>query len=112
MSAARYNLVIDQGSDFAVDFTISEDGTVKNLTGFSARAQMRATKLATAVSASFTCTITTPTSGVVRMSLPHATSTALTAGRFYYDMEIYTGSDAAVTRLLYGEITLTQEVTR
>jgi len=112
MSAARYNLVIDQGSDFAVDLTISEDGTVKNLTGFSARAQMRATKLSSSVSASFTCTIASPTSGVIRMSLPHATSTALTSGRFYYDLEIYTGSDAAVTRLLQGEVDVTQEVTR
>ena len=112
MSAGRYNLVIDQGSDFAVDFTISEDGTVKNLTGFSARAQMRATKLSTSIAATFACTIPSPSTGVIRMSLPHAISTGLTSGRFYYDLEIYTGSDATVTRLLQGEVDLTQEVTR
>ena len=44
MSAARYNLVIDQGSDFAVSLVISEDGNVKDLAGFSARAQMRSSK--------------------------------------------------------------------
>jgi len=37
MTAARYDLVIDQGSDFALEFTVSESGTVKNLTGYSAR---------------------------------------------------------------------------
>ena len=34
MSAARYDLVIDQGSDFAIEFTVDESGTVKNLTGY------------------------------------------------------------------------------
>ena len=46
------------------------------------------------------------------MTLPNGTSAALTAGRFYYDLEIYTSSDTLVNRLLYGEVTLTQEVTR
>jgi hypothetical protein len=112
MSAARYNLVIDQGSDFAVDFTISEDGAVKNLTGFSARAQMRSTKLSSTIAATFTCTISNPSSGVIRMSLPHTTSSALTAGRFYYDLEIYTSGNTAVNRLLHGEVEVTQEITR
>ncbi len=111
MSAARYNLVIDQGSDFAVDFTISEDGAVKNLTGFSARAQMRSTKLSSSIAATFTCTIATPSSGVIRMALPNATSSALTSGRFYYDLEIFTTEDTAVIRLLQGDVDVTQEVT-
>ena len=112
MSAARYNLVIDQGSDFAVDLTISEDGAVKNLTGFSARAQMRSAKLSSSIAATFTCTISAPATGVIRMALPHATSTALASGRFYYDLEIYTSGNTAVNRLLQGEVDVTQEVTR
>jgi len=112
MSAARYNLIIDQGSDFAVNLTISEDGAVKNLTGFSARAQMRSTKISSTIAATFTCTIESPSAGVIRMSLPHAISSALASGRFYYDLELYTGGDSSVTRLLYGEVDLTQEVTR
>ena len=57
MSAARYNLVIDQGSDFAINFTVKEDGSAKNLTGYSARAQMRTSKTAPQLAATFTCTI-------------------------------------------------------
>ena len=34
MTAATYDLVIDQGSDFAIDLTITESGTAKNLTGY------------------------------------------------------------------------------
>ena len=112
MSAARYDLVIDQGSDFAIEFTVDESGTVKNLTGYSARAQLRTTKANASVSATFTCTIPTPTNGKINMTLPNGTSAALTAGRFYYDLEIYTSSNTLVNRLLYGEVTLTQEVTR
>ena len=80
MSAARYNLVIDQGSDFAVNFTVKDNGSAKDLTGYSARAQMRTTKSASSVAATFTCSIPTPANGTVVMSLPNATSSAMAAG--------------------------------
>jgi hypothetical protein len=112
MSAARYDLVIDQGSDFAVEFTVNESGVVKDLTGYSARAQLRTSKAASDLAATFTCTIPTPSNGKINMTLGNSTSSALTAGRFYYDLEIYTSNDANVSRLLFGEVTLTQEVTR
>ena len=38
MTAARYDLVIDQGSDFAIEFTVAESGSAKNLSGYTARA--------------------------------------------------------------------------
>ncbi len=112
MSAAEYNLVVDQGSDFAVEFTLSENGSVKNLTGYSARAQMRKVKTSADVSATFTCSIPTPTNGVIKIELPNATTKALSAGRYFYDLEIFTASDAIVTRIMQGEVDLTQEVTR
>lgn len=112
MSAARYNLVIDQGSDFAVDFTVNENGSAKDLTGYSARAQMRATKTSSTVAATFTCTIPTPANGTVRMTLPHGTSSGMSSGRYFYDLEIFTSGDALVTRIMQGEVDITQEVTR
>jgi hypothetical protein len=112
MTAARYDLVIDQGSDFAIEFTVAEAGTAKNLSGYSARAQLRATKSSSSVAATFTCTIPTPANGKINMTLPNGTSAALTAGRFFYDLEIFTSGDALVNRLLFGEVTVTQEVTR
>jgi len=112
MTAARYDLVIDQGSDFALEFAVAEEGLVKNLTGYSARAQLRPTKGSTTLSATFVCGIAQPTLGKVSMALSNTASSALTAGRFFYDLEIYTTNDAIVSRLLYGEVILTQEVTR
>ena len=112
MSAADYNLIVDQGSEFAVEFTLKEDGSVKDLTGYSARAQMRKIKTASTVAATFTCTIAIPTNGVVKMVLDNATTKNLAAGRYFYDLEIHTASDAIVTRIMQGEVEVTQEVTR
>ena len=112
MSAGRYNIIIDQGSDFSVLFTVSEDGSAKNLTGFSARAQMRSTKTATSIAATFTCAIASAADGQITMSLPASTSTSLAAGRYVYDLELFTSGDGTVTRLMQGDVDLTQEVTR
>ena len=113
MTAAVYNLVIDQGSDFAINLTIKELGAIKDLSGYSARAQMRSSRTSTTVAATFTCTVVLPvTSGVVKMALPNATSSALAPGRYFYDLEIHTSADAVVRRLIQGEVTLNPEVTR
>jgi hypothetical protein len=112
MAAGKYNIQIDQGSDFNIDLTVKEDGSVKDLTGYSARAQMRSKKSDASAAATFTCTVTDASGGVIKMSLPNSTSSALTAGRYYYDLEIYTASDAIVKRLLEGEVTVDREITR
>ena len=102
MAAANYDLTIDQGSTFVIDITVKEAGSVKDLTGYSARAQMRSTKTAADVAASFTCSIPIPTNGIVKMELPASTSSAMTAGLFFYDLEIHTAGDAIVKRLIEG----------
>ena len=112
MTAARYDLVIDQGSDFALEFTVSESGTVKNLTGYSARAQLRPTKSSTTLTATFTCNIPTPTNGKILMSLSNSVTNAIAAGTYQYDLEIFTTSDTVVQKLLHGSVTLNQGVTR
>jgi hypothetical protein len=112
MTAANYNLVIDQGSDFAIDLTIKEGGVAKDLTGYSARAQMRTTISSSAVAATFTCTVTEPTNGVLKMELRNADSSAISSGQYFYDLEIFTANDVIVKRLLKGEVTLNPEVTR
>jgi hypothetical protein len=111
MSAATYNLTIDQGSDFAVEFQISEDGVPRNLTGYFARSQVRKLKTSSDVAVNFTCTITAPLEGKMVMSLDN-TATSMVAGDYHYDMELYTLEDASVTRMIEGKVTVTQEVTR
>ena len=110
MSAGIYNIKIDQGSDFSLQLTVQEDGSAKNLTGFSARAQMRPTIDSSTLTATFTCTITDASSGILTMTLPYTTTDDITVGQYYYDLELYTGTTSQ--RLIQGTATVTGEVTR
>ena len=112
MRSARYDLVIDQGSDFAIELTVKENETARNLSGYNARAQLRPTKSSSTLSGTFTCTIPTGTDGKVNMTLSNAVSNGIAAGNYQYDLEIYTSSDLVVTKLLYGEVVINQGVTR
>lgn len=112
MSAGTYNLVIDQGSDFALDLVIKEAGTALNLSNYSGRAQLRTSVDASSASASFSVTVTNAANGALKMQLAAATSAALTAGQYVYDLEIYTANDSIVKRIIQGNVTLTPEVTR
>tara|TARA_R110002072_G_scaffold120961_1_gene254392 strand:+ start:169 stop:507 length:339 start_codon:yes stop_codon:yes gene_type:complete len=112
MSAGTYNLVIDQGSDFALDLVIKQAGTALNLTNYSGRAQLRTVHTASSASASFTVSITNASEGALKLQLPGSTSKNLAAGQYVYDLEIFTSSDTIVKRILEGTVTLTPEVTR
>ena len=112
MSAGTYNLVIDQGSDFALDLVIKEAGSALNLSNYSGRAQLRTSVTASSASASFTVTVTNAANGALKMQLPAATSSGISAGQYVYDLEIYTANDSIVKRIMQGDATITPEVTR
>ena len=112
MSAGTYNLVVDQGSSFALDLTIKQGGSALDLTNYTGRAQLRTTHVSNSVAATFTVTKTNASGGVLKMELSPATTAALAPGQYVYDLEVYTASDAIVKRVLQGDLTLTPEVTR
>ncbi len=112
MSAGTYNLVIDQGSDFALDLVIKEGGSALNLSNYSGRAQLRTSVTASSASASFTVTVTNAANGALKMQLPAATSSGISAGQYVYDLEIYTANNSIVKRIMQGDVTITPEVTR
>ena len=112
MSAGTYNLVIDQGSDFALDLVIKQGGTALNLANYSGRAQLRTSVDASSASASFTVTVTNAANGALKMQLPAATSSGISAGEYVYDLEIFTSGDSVVKRIIQGSATITPEVTR
>jgi hypothetical protein len=112
MSAANYDLVIDQGSTFAIDLIIKEAGVVKNLDGYAARAKMKTSKSATDVAATFTCTIPDPvTDGKIKMQLLPNITAALSPGLYVYDLEIHTADNVTVKRLIEGTVNLTAGIT-
>ena len=110
MSAGIYNIKIDQGSDFSLQLTVQEDGSAKNLTGFSARAQLRPTIDSSTLTATFTCTVTNATGGILTMTLPYTTTDDISVGQYFYDLELYTGTTSQ--RLIQGTATVSGEVTR
>ena len=112
MSAGTYNLVIDQGSDFALDLVVKQAGTALNLSNYSGRAQLRTSHSSSSIAATFTVTVTNAANGALKMQLPGSTSKNIAAGQYVYDLEIFTANDSIVKRIIQGDVTLTPEVTR
>ena len=112
MAAGTYDIVIDQGSDFAIEVAISEDGTVTPIETHSARAQLRPSPTSSTKTADFTCTITNASQGKLKMSLTNSQTASISSGKYYYDLELVNTSSGSVTRLLQGVARVTPEVTR
>ena len=116
MTAAKYDINIDQGSTFSVAITVSENGVAKNLSAFSARASMRpAVDSPDSQKTDFTFDNTNMSSGIITMQLAHGVSSEMSAGIYVYDIEIFQGTapnETSVQRLLQGKVTINPEVTR
>ena len=112
MAAGVYNIIVEQGTTFVLNVTIKEDGEPKNISGYSARAQMRPTRTSSTLTATFTCSIPDPTSGLIIMEMTPTTTSGITDGRYYYDLELVGAGETIVNRLLQGEVTVSPEVTR
>lgn len=116
MPAKTYDkLVLEQGADFNLNMTYKLNGVIVNLTGYSARMQVRKTvKSPTTV-----LSLTSPAGGItlggalgtIDIYVPAATVAAIPAGSYVYDLELVSGG-GAVKRLLQGSIPVTGEVTR
>lgn len=112
--AATYNTTIDQGADWFINFTYENpNGTPVNITGYTAALQIRTSPLAKTTVLSLTngsgITITGAT-GLIACQATAAQTTAITNGRYAYDLEI-TGS-GIVTRIIQGTIEVSPQVTR
>lgn len=116
MAAANYDFIIEQGSTFRKQLTYTDSaGVVVDLTGYSARMQLR-TKITDAnIIISLTdlnsgITFDAP-NGIINLFISDTNTAAFTFKTAVYDLEIIApGGD--VTRLLSGTITLSKEVTR
>ena len=91
---------------------IKQGGTALNLTNYTGRAQLRTSVDASSASATFSVTVTNAANGALKMQLPAATSSGISAGEYVYDLEIFTSGDSIVKRIIQGSATITPEVTR
>jgi len=112
MAAGNYDIVIDQGSDYALQLQIAADGSNVNLTNQSARAQMRPTATSSTLTATFTCSVISVSEGKIRVALTNTQTAAISPGKYYYDVELVNSGTSTVTRLIQGIVRVTAEVTR
>ena len=114
MSAATYNITIDQGATFSKTLIYKNSaGTPVNLSNVAeVRGQVRPT-IASSTFKDFTLTVdANPALGKIYWSMSAADTEDLTApSTQYYDIEIEY-NDGTVKRLLQGTVTVTAEVTR
>lgn len=108
--ASKANLVIDQGSTFSTDLTLSdENGDKLVLNGYTANSQIRRWYTSTNASATFATSINVE-SGVITLTLTANQTSNLVSGRYVYDVEITDGVE--VSRIVEGIVTVTPQVTR
>jgi hypothetical protein len=115
MIAGIYNITCEQGSTFSRTFTIQQpDGTVYDLTGFSARMQIRrdfdaSTAMFTASSQNGHITMSV-LFGEINVDISAAETAAITRDGVY-DLEIY-DQEGVVYKVVKGIFMLAKEVTK
>lgn len=112
----NYDLTIYQGADFALRVKWKDSlGALVDLTGYTARMQIRRSLRDAAIVASLTTEnariVLGGVAGTIDLSLLAATTAAVTVRAGVYDLELI-DSTGIVTRLLQGAVEFSQEVTR
>lgn len=110
--SAKYNIVCEQATTFALQFTIQTGNTLWDLTGYTATMTIRPF-----VGSSTTTLLLTSGSGItlggvagsVDISISAATTADLNPSRYSYDFILNSGT--VVTRLLEGKFIVTAGVT-
>lgn len=109
--AAVSNLYIDQGTTYSVTITVTNDaGTARNLTGYTARSQLRKSYYTTS-NTTFTVSINNPSEGEIDLSLSAAQTANIKAGRYVYDVELVSNTNT-IERIVEGIITVYPEATK
>ncbi len=112
---AEADLCLPQGQTLQQSFRYKSDDVVVNLSGFVGRAMFRETPDSATVALSLTTAnggvVISAAGGLVTLSASAASMSAITAGRYVYDLEIES-SVGVVKRLVEGVAKVSREVTR
>lgn len=109
--SASYNIVCEQGATFNFIFTIKNDETPWNLTGYTATMTVKPfiSSTTTIVSATTSNYITLGgATGQVTVTIPASVTTAFPSGSHDYDLTLNSGG--TVTRVLEGKFVVTPGV--
>ena len=115
MPAGTYDLTVECGATFDTTFTwTTSAGSAVNLSGYTARLQIRESvdAAATLVSLTSSSGITLGgAAGTIQVVISATATAAITARTGVYDLELVSGG-GVVTRLLEGSVVFVPEVTR
>ncbi len=111
--SAKYNLVCDQATTFNFQFQILNDNTPWSLGGYTGTMTVRPfvganTTTVVATTENGRMTLDAP-NGRITVTLSAATTAAIVAGRYAYDLVLTSG--VTVTRILEGKFIVTGAVT-
>lgn len=115
MTPGKYNMICPQGSTFNQELTYSINDVDVDLTGYTARMQVRPSYNSTTA----TLTLTTENdrivlggaAGTITLFVPDSVTSSIPSKEYVYDLELVSPSNI-VTRLIEGKFIVTPEVTR
>lgn len=111
MAAGYQELFLEQGSDFNTSINLDDvNGLPFDLTGVTAKSQVRKSYYSANATAEFVITINEPETGVILLSLNSANTANISAGRYVYDVVIKDGNNSK-TRVLEGIVNVLPQVT-
>lgn len=116
MAAAKYDIVIEKGTDYSLELTWKDsEGSPIDLTGYTARMQVRPSVMSPEVLLEATTEngnmTLGGTSGGITIAFSNVETTPVDKNSGVYDLEIVSPT-GSVKRLLEGGVTLKPEVTR
>lgn len=116
MAAGTYDLELEQGATFALTVTWRDSASAPiNLTGYTARMQIRKTVSAPTTILSLTDANGGLTlggaAGTIAIAISATQTAAITASAGVYDLELV-AANGFVTRVLEGSVNISKEVTR
>ena len=110
MAVPVVNIVIEQGADYSSSFTITNpDGSPYTIFNNSAAATLKKHS-ASETSYTFTSEID-PDDGQIILTMNNTLTSAIPAGRYYYDIVIVDITDGYRSRVIQGMATVTPGVT-
>lgn len=111
MSAARKDITVEKGATFTYRLEIQNaNETAFNLTGYTGQAEIRSAAGDKNLIVALVCTISSPSSGVVVLSLTAAVTAGLREG--IYDWDFFIRATSPEIRLLSGKVTIGPSVSK
>lgn len=113
IEATQYPFTVEQGSTFQAQFRWSVDGQIVNLTGYTAKMQLRrsySTPVVFELSSSNNRIFLGGAAGTIALDITAADTALIPAANYLYDLELTTGT--VVRKLLKGNVVVTSEVTK